>query len=292
MTRRGIILAGGAGTRLHPATLAISKQLLPVYDKPMVYYPLSSLMLAGIREILVISTPHDLPLFERLLGNGERWGIHIAYAEQRRPAGIAQAFLIADTFLDGHGAALILGDNLFFGYGFSGLLQRATARTEGATIFAYEVDDPRRYGVVELDPDGRPRTIVEKPSQPRSRLAVTGLYLFDHHVVEHARTLTPSQRGELEITDLNRRYLERGTLHVERLGRGFAWLDTGTPESLMQASAFVQTIEARQGLTVGAPEEVAWRQGWIDDTQLRALAEPLAASAYGRALLRLLDDGA
>jgi len=292
MTRKGIILAGGVGTRLHPATLAISKQLLPVYDKPMVYYPLSTLMLAGIREVLVISTPHDLPLFERLLGNGERWGMRIAYAEQPRPEGIAQAFLIADTFLDGHGAALILGDNLFFGYGFSGLLLRAAARSEGATIFGYEVDDPRRYGVVEITPDGRPRTIVEKPSQPRSRLAVTGLYLYDHHVVDQARALTPSQRGELEITDLNRRYLERDALHVERLGRGFAWLDTGTHESLLQASAFVQTIEARQGLTIGAPEEVAWRQGWIDDAQLRALARPLAASAYGRSLLRLLDEGA
>ena len=289
---KGIILAGGAGTRLHPATLAISKQLLPVYDKPMVYYPLTTLMLAGIREILVISTPHDFPLFERLLGDGSAWGMHLTYAKQPRPEGIAQAILIAETFLDGDAAALILGDNLFFGYGFSGLLRTAMARTEGATVFGYEVDDPRRYGVVELNPDGRPRAIVEKPSQPRSRLAVTGLYFFDHHVVDHARALTPSARGELEITDLNRRYLERDALHVERLGRGFAWLDTGTHESLLQASAFVQTLEARQGLTIGAPEEVAWRQGWIDEAHLRALAEPLAASTYGRALLRLLDQGA
>lgn len=285
-------MAGGAGTRLHPATLAVSKQLLPVFDKLMVYYPLTTLMLAGIREILLISTPHDLPLFERLLGDGARWGTHISYAEQPQPQGIAQAFIIADTFLDGHPSALILGDNLFFGYGFTGLLQRATQRSEGATIFGYEVDDPRRYGVVELGPDGRPCTFVEKPSQPRSRLAVTGLYLYDHDVVEHARALSPSPRGELEITDLNRRYLERNELHVERLGRGFAWLDTGTHESLMQANAFVQTIEARQGLTVGSPEEVAWRNGWIDDAQLRALAEPLASATYGRALLRLLDEGA
>jgi len=289
---KGIVLAGGSGTRLHPATRAISKQLLPVFDKPMVYYPLTTLMLAGVRDVLVISTPHDLPLFERLLGDGAAWGMRITYAEQPRPEGIAQAFLIGEPFLAGEGAALVLGDNLFFGYGFSAMLARAVARDEGATVFGYAVADPQRYGVVGFDDDGRVHSIEEKPARPRSNVAVTGLYVYDRHVTEHARALVPSERGELEISDLNARYLRAGTLHLERLGRGFAWLDTGTHESLMQASAFVQTVEARQGLMVGCPEEVAWRQGWIDDAQVRALAEPLAHAPYGRSLLRLLDDGA
>ena len=292
MIRKGIVLAGGSGTRLHPATRAISKQLLPVYDKPMVYYPLTTLMLAGIRDVLLISTPHDLPLFERLLGDGDAWGMRIAYAEQPRPEGIAQAFLIGESFLDGEGAALVLGDNLFFGYGFSAMLARAVARDEGATVFGYAVADPQRYGVIGFDAEGRVHSIEEKPARPRSNVAVTGLYVYDRFVVDHARALEPSARGELEISDLNARYLRAGTLHLERLGRGFAWLDTGTHESLMQASAFVQTVEARQGLMVGCPEEVAWRQGWIDDAHLRSLAEPLANGPYGRALLRLLDDGA
>ena len=292
MIRKGIVLAGGSGTRLHPATRAISKQLLPVFDKPMVYYPLTTLMLAGIRDVLVISTPHDLPLFERLLGDGAAWGMRLAYAEQPRPEGIAQAFLIGESFLAGEGTALVLGDNLFFGYGFSAMLARAVSRDEGATVFGYAVADPQRYGVIGFDDDGRVHSIEEKPERPRSNVAATGLYVYDHHVTEHARALAPSERGELEISDLNTRYLRAGTLHLERLGRGFAWLDTGTHESLMQASAFVQTVEARQGLLVGCPEEVAWRQGWIDDAQLRALAEPLANAPYGRSLLRLLDDGA
>ena len=290
-SRRGIVLAGGAGTRLHPATLTISKQLLPVYDKPMVYYPLTTLMLAGVRDVLLISTPHDLPLFERLLGDGAAWGMRITYAEQPRPEGIAQAFLIGADFLADHPAALVLGDNVFFGHGFSARLRQASARTEGATVFGYPVDDPTRYGVVEFDGEGRAVGIVEKPRVPRSRFAVTGLYFYDAHVVEHAGSLKPSARGELEITDLNLRYLAAGTLQVERLGRGFAWLDTGTHESLLQASAFVETIERRQGLKIGAPEEVAWRNGWIDDDDLRRLAEPLSQTAYGRYLEQIVSEG-
>jgi glucose-1-phosphate thymidylyltransferase len=287
VTRRGILLAGGSGTRLYPATRAVSKQLLPIFDKPMVYYPLTVLMLAGLREVLVISTPHDLPLFERLLGDGSQWGMRFTYAEQARPEGIAQALLIGETFAAGEGVALVLGDNLFFGYGFTGMLRRAAARAEGATIFGYSVRDPERYGVVSFDGDGRPVSIVEKPERPSSRVAVTGLYFFDGRAPGFARELRPSARGELEITDLNRRYLDEGALHVETLGRGFAWLDTGTHESLMQASTFVETVEARQGVKIGAPEEVAWRQGWIDDEALRALAASMAGNAYGRYLMSL-----
>jgi len=288
--RRGIVLAGGSGTRLHPATRAISKQLLPVYDKPMVYYPLSVLMLAGIREVQVISTPHDLPLFRRLLGDGNDWGMRLDYAEQPSPDGLAQALIIAEDFLDGRPSALVLGDNLFFGYGFSERLQRADARAEGATVFGYRVQDPQRYGVVAYGPDGRATDLVEKPQHPPSDVAVTGLYFYDGHAPAYAREQKPSPRGELEITDLNRRYLQEGRLHVEELGRGFAWLDTGTHQSLLQAATFVETVEQRQGLKIGAPEEIAWRNGWIDDDQLRALAEPLAKTEYGRYLLRLVDE--
>jgi glucose-1-phosphate thymidylyltransferase len=287
--RRGIVLAGGSGTRLHPATLALSKQLLPVYDKPMVYYPLSVLMLAGIREVLIISTPHDLPLFRRLLGDGSAWGMHLEYAEQPSPDGLAQALIIAEEFLAGGPSALILGDNLFYGYGFQERLQRANAREHGATLFGYEVSDPQRYGVLDFAPDGTPQAIIEKPTVPPSNIAVTGLYFYDAHAPAFAREQKPSARGELEITDLNRRYLEAGTLQLEELGRGFAWLDTGTHESLLQASTFVETIETRQGLKIGAPEEVAWRNGWIDDAQLEALAAALGKSSYGAYLSRLLS---
>ena len=292
MTRRGIVLAGGSGTRLHPATLAVSKQLLPVYDKPMVYYPLTVLMLAGIRDVLLISTPHDLPLFERLLGDGERWGMRIRYAEQARPEGIAQALLIGADFIGDDPVALVLGDNLFFGQGFGAVLQRAAERAErgeGATVFGYPVADPRRYGVVAFDAEGRATDVIEKPERPPSEFAVTGLYFYDRDAVRHARALTPSARGELEITDLNRRYLHAGRLFVERLGRGFAWLDTGTHESLMQASTFVATVQDRQGLSVGGPEEVAWRQGWIDDARLVELAAAFGDTSYGNALRRLLE---
>jgi glucose-1-phosphate thymidylyltransferase len=288
--RRGIILAGGSGTRLHPLTLAVSKQLMPVYDKPMVYYPLSVLMLAGIREILVISTPHDLPGFRRLLGDGSAWGLSLHYAEQARPEGLAQAFHIGADFVGNGPSALVLGDNLFHGHDLMRRLEAADTRTDGASVFAYPVVDPERYGVVDFDSAGRAVSIEEKPTKPRSRYAVTGLYFYDNQVVDFARSLKPSSRGELEITDLNRIYLERGQLDVQVLGRGDAWLDTGTHDSLIEAAQFIQTLEKRQGLKVACPEEIAWRKGWISSDDLRDLARPLSKSGYGAYLERLLEQ--
>ena len=288
--RKGIILAGGSGTRLYPATLAISKQLLPVFDKPMIYYPLSVLMLAGVRDILVISTPQDTPRFELLLGNGRRWGLNIQYAVQASPGGLAQAFLIGESFIAEDPCALVLGDNIFYGHDFHNLLGNAIVREKGATIFAYHVQEPERYGVVDFDSEGKVRSLEEKPKQPKSSYAVTGLYFYDRQVVDLAKSLKPSRRGELEITDLNRLYLEQNQLNVEVMGRGYAWLDTGTHESLLDASQFIATLENRQGLKVACPEEIAYRQRWIDAGQLEALAQPLAKNGYGRYLLRVLGE--
>jgi glucose-1-phosphate thymidylyltransferase len=286
-TQKGIILAGGAGTRLHPLTIAVSKQLLPVYNKPMVFYPLSTLMLAGIRDVLVINTPHEQALFQRLLGDGSQWGIRIRYAVQPQPNGLAEAFIIGRDFVDGHPACLILGDNIFYGHGLTDVLRHAASRIDGATVFGYWVRDPERYGVAEFDADGRVVGIEEKPKAPKSNYAVTGLYFYDHRACDFAASLKPSARGELEITDLNRRYLEDGSLRVEKLGRGYAWLDTGTQESLLQASNFIETIEQRQGLRACCPEEIAFSNGWIDAAQLLALAKSLGKSGYGAYLERV-----
>ena len=291
MVKKGIILAGGSGTRLHPLTLAVSKQLMPIYDKPMIYYPLTTLMLAGIRELLVITTPEDQSQFRRLLGDGARWGLRLEYAVQPSPDGLAQAFLIGEKFVGRDSCALVLGDNLFYGHGMSGLLQRAAIQNDGATVFAYRVENPKAYGVVEFDASGKAISIEEKPNNPRSNYALTGLYMYDSEVVELARSLKPSVRGELEISDLNRLYLEKKRLKVEILGRGVAWLDTGTHEALLQAANFIQTIELRQGLQVASPEEVAYRQGWISAAQLSELGAALGKTAYGQYLLNLVKDG-
>jgi glucose-1-phosphate thymidylyltransferase len=292
MTRKGIVLAGGSGTRLHPATLAVSKQLLPVYDKPMVYYPLSVLMLAGIRDVLIISTPEDTPRFEALLGDGSRWGMNLSYCVQPSPDGLAQAFILGRPFIDGQPSALVLGDNIFYGHDFQAMVKRADARTAGASVFAYHVTDPERYGVVEFDTSRRALSIEEKPRQPKSNYAVTGLYFYDTQVCDIAADIKPSARGELEITEVNARYLAQGALNVEIMGRGYAWLDTGTHDSLLEAGQFIATLEKRQGLKVACPEEIAFRSGWISASELEALAHPMLKNGYGQYLMQVLRDRA